>query len=43
MPHTNEASINLNWHPLSDEDIRQFDDKGYLIVRNVLDSIPLTN
>ena len=38
MLHTNEASIDLDWHPLSDEDIRQFDDKGYLIVRNVLDS-----
>ena len=38
MPHTNETSIDLNWHPLSDEDIRHFDDTGYLIVRNVLDS-----
>ena len=38
MPHTNEAPIDLDWHPLSDEDIRQFDDKGYLIVRNVLDA-----
>lgn len=38
MPHTNETSIDLDWHPLSDEEIRHFDNKGYLIVRNVLDS-----
>ena len=38
MAHTNETSINLDWHPLSEEDIRHFDDNGYLIVRNVLDS-----
>lgn len=38
MPHTNEAAIDLDWYPLSDKEIRQFDDEGYLIVRNVLDS-----
>ena len=38
MTHTNEASIDMDWYPLSDEDIRHFDDNGYLIVRNVLDS-----
>jgi len=38
MTHANEAVNNLDWHPLSDEEIRHFDDKGYLIVRNVLDS-----
>ena len=38
MTHTNEAAIDLDWHPLSDEEIRHFDDTGYLIVRNVLDS-----
>ena len=38
MVHTNKISINLDWHPLSDDEIRQFDDEGYLIVRNVLDS-----
>jgi ectoine hydroxylase-related dioxygenase (phytanoyl-CoA dioxygenase family) len=29
--------INLTWSPLADADIRQFDDEGYLIVREVLD------
>ena len=38
MAHTNEAAIDIDWHPLSDEEIRHFDDTGYLIVRNVLDS-----
>ena len=38
MTHTDETTINLDWHPLSDDDIRHFDDNGYLIVRNVLDS-----
>ena len=38
MAHTNEATIDLNWHPLSKEEIRHFDTHGYLIVRNVLDS-----
>ena len=38
MTHTNETAIDLNWHPLSEEEIRHFDDNGYLIVRNVLDS-----
>ena len=37
MAHTNEAAIDLDWHSLSDEEIRYFDDNGYLIVRNVLD------
>ena len=34
---TTDTPINLNLYPLSDEEIRQFDDEGYLIVRNVLD------
>ena len=38
MAHTNETAIDLDWYPLCDDEIRQFDDKGYLIVRNVLDS-----
>ena len=38
MAHTSEALSDLDWHPLSDEEIRHFDDKGYLIIRNVLDS-----
>ena len=38
MAQTNQSVINLDWHPLSGEEIRQFDDNGYLIVRNVLDS-----
>ncbi|MCY4569103.1 MAG: phytanoyl-CoA dioxygenase family protein, partial [Candidatus Poribacteria bacterium] len=38
MMCTNEAAIDIDWYPLSDEDIRHFDDNGYLIVRNVLDS-----
>ena len=38
MAYTNEAAIDIDWHPLSDEDIRHFDNTGYLIVRNVLDS-----
>ena len=38
MPHTNQAASDLDWHPLSDDDIRPFDDKGYLLVRNVLNS-----
>ncbi|MCY3723842.1 MAG: hypothetical protein OXG97_16605 [Candidatus Poribacteria bacterium] len=38
MAHTSEALTDLDWHPLSDEEIRHFDDTGYLIVRNVLDS-----
>ena len=37
MIDINEAAIDLDWHPLSEEEIRHFDDKGYLIVRNVLD------
>ena len=27
MPHTNQAAIDLDWHPLSDDDIRHFDDQ----------------
>ena len=38
MSHTNKSPINIDWYPLSNEEIRQFDDEGYLIVRNVLDS-----
>ena len=26
MAHTNEAAIDLDWHSLSDEEIRYFDD-----------------
>ena len=37
MIHTTDPPMNLNWYPLSDEEIRQFDNEGYLIVRNVLD------
>ena len=38
MAHTSEALTDLDWHSLSNEDIQHFDDKGYLIIRNVLDS-----
>jgi len=38
MAHANEAAIDMDWYPLSDEDIQHFDNTGYLIVRNVLDS-----
>ena len=38
MAHTSEALTDLDWYPLSNEDIQHFDDKGYLIIRNVLDS-----
>ena len=38
MANTNVALTDLDWHPLSKEEIRHFDDKGYLIIRNVLDS-----
>ena len=38
MTDINKSLIDLNWHPLSKEEIRHFDDHGYLIVRNVLDS-----
>ena len=37
MTHTTDTPIDLSWYPLSDEEIRQFDDEGYLIVRKVLD------
>ena len=38
MTQTTDAPIDLSWYPLSDAEIRQFDDEGYLIVRNVLDA-----
>ena len=38
MAYTSETLTDLDWHPLSNEDIQHFDDKGYLIIRNVLDS-----
>ena len=38
MAHTSEALTDLDWHPLSKEEIHHFDNKGYLIIRNVLDS-----
>ena len=37
MTQTTDAPIDLSWYPLSDAEIRQFDDEGYLIVRKVLD------
>ena len=30
MTQTTDAPIDLSWYPLSDEEIRQFDDEGYL-------------
>lgn len=38
MIETNNEPIDLQWHALADEEIRQFDEEGYLIVRGVLDS-----
>ena len=32
-----ESSVDLDWHALSAQEIRQFDEKGYLVVRDVLD------
>ena len=37
MTETNDKPIDLKWHPLSDDEIRQFDEEGYLIVREALD------
>ena len=37
MAHPAEPLIDLDWHALSDHEIRQFDDRGFLIVRDVLD------
>ena len=37
MAQMTESSIDLDWHALSEQEIRQFDEQGYLIVRNVLD------
>ena len=31
MTHTNETAIDLDWYPLSDEDIRQFDQEQTLL------------
>ena len=32
-----EAAVDLEWHALSVDEVRQFDEQGYLVVRNVLD------
>ncbi len=37
MAQMTESSIDLDWHALSKQEIRQFDEQGYLIVRDVLD------
>ena len=37
MAQMTESSIDLDWHALSAQEIRQFDEQGYLIVRDVLD------
>ena len=37
MAQMTESSIDLDWHALSEQEIRQFDEQGYLIVRDVLD------
>ena len=37
MAQMTEPSIDLDWHALSEREIRQFDEQGYLIVRDVLD------
>ncbi len=37
MNQTTEATIDLEWHALSDDEIRHFDEQGFLIVRDVLD------
>ena len=36
MAQMTESSIDLDWHALSEQEIRQFDEQGYLIVRDVL-------
>ena len=38
MTDTTDKQPNLQWHSLTDDEIREFDEKGYLIVRGVLDS-----
>ena len=43
MAHTNESPIDMDWYPLSDEDIRHFDDTGYLIGGMCWTRIPSTN
>ena len=37
MTEKNDTHIDLKWHSLTHEEIRQFDEEGYLIVREVLD------
>ena len=37
MTPVTEAAVDLEWHALSEAEIRQFDEQGYLVVRNVLD------
>ena len=37
MAQMTESSIDLDWYALSEQEIRQFDEQGYLIVRDVLD------
>ena len=36
MAQMTESAIDLDWHALSEQEIRQFDEQGYLIVRDVL-------
>ena len=37
MGQMTESSVDLDWHALSEQEIRQFDEQGYLIVRDVLE------
>ena len=37
MTETTIKPLNLKWHILSNDEIRQFDEEGYLVVRGVLD------
>ena len=36
MTESNDNPSDLKWHALADEEIRQFDEEGYLIVRWVM-------
>jgi hypothetical protein len=38
MIETNNEPIDLQWHALADDEIHQFDEKRYFIVRGALDS-----
>jgi len=37
MIKTTEIPVDYDWHPLTEGDIRHFDEKGYLILRDVLE------